>query len=190
MSYIIRGTVYTYSGASHTTPFHQNLFSDVSVYISNRCSNNTCSNHTNAERVISCENKHRWMVQKMPVCKVLVRTTRPGFTMRKSIGLFSKFLKFKGYFTNYLTDTRHVCTYLNVFLMVNPNINTKVKNVDPFFWKFCEILTCRHLLSYDMPAASLNSKQISQITKPILGMFVLIWMHFSWCCESKYQHKI
>ena len=35
-------------------------------------------------------------------------------------------------FTNFLTDTRYVCTYLNAFFMVMPKIVTKFQNFDIF----------------------------------------------------------
>ena len=53
------------------------------------------------------------------------------------------------YFTNYKTNTRHICTHLNTFLTVNPNMVMKFNNSDIFynfcelFEYFCEIMTCR-----------------------------------------------
>ena len=46
--------------------------------------------------------------------------------------LFSKFLNFKAYVTNYWTNTRHVGTHLNAFLMVISNIVMKLYNFDIF----------------------------------------------------------
>ena len=39
---------------------------------------------------------------------------------------------FTAYFRNYLTNTRHVCTCLNAFIMVNPNRVTKLKTITIF----------------------------------------------------------
>ena len=44
------------------------------------------------------------------------------FYNAKGSFLFEELFNFKAYFTNYKDNTRHVCTYLNAFLMVIPNI--------------------------------------------------------------------
>ena len=67
---------------------------------------------------------------------------------KKERFLSSKLFQFKAYFTNYCTNTRHVCTDLNAFLMVNPNKVTRFRMVDIYDF-FGEILdmssaqTCR-----------------------------------------------
>ena len=71
-------------------------------------------------------------------------TTRALFLLRKSLHFLHFFLHFKFYFTNKLTNTRHVCTYLNVLLMVIPNIVTKFQNLD-IFSTICVNLICRLL---------------------------------------------
>ena len=44
----------------------------------------------------------------------------------------------------YLTNTRHVCTYLNTFFVVIPNIVTKFLNVDflGIFWQKFRFIVC------------------------------------------------
>ena len=49
--------------------------------------------------------------------------------------IFSKFLNFNVYFLNYWTNTRHVGTYLNAFLVVISNIIIKFQN-----FAICDIL--------------------------------------------------
>ena len=46
---------------------------------------------------------------------------------------------------NYKTNTRHVCTRFNAFLMVIPNIELKF-NIFEFFKKFCDIFSRRLIL--------------------------------------------
>ena len=58
------------------------------------------------------------------------------------------FLIFKAYFRNYWTNSRHVGTYLNAFLIVNSNIMMKLNHFDIFnlfFWHFrlSSAHTCR-----------------------------------------------
>ena len=59
--------------------------------------------------------------------------------MKKSLFLSSILSNFSIHFKNYWTDTRHVCTYLNAFSMVIPNIVMKFNNFD-IYWKLCVIL--------------------------------------------------
>ena len=47
-------------------------------------------------------------------------------------------------FTNFTTNTRHVCSYFNVFSMVIPNKVTKFQNFD-IFSTFCDNFYCRLL---------------------------------------------
>ena len=66
-----------------------------------------------------------------------------GFTEQNCV-CFSKFQHFTGYFRNYWTNTRHVGTYLNAFLMVIPNMVMKFNSFD-ICYKICYI--------FDMSAA-------------------------------------
>ena len=82
-----------------------------------------------------------WRVwSKMPCWKgVHLHKPKQNLTLSKQfypaeeLTLFSNFLNFKAYFTNYWANTRHVCTYFNAFLMVIP---TTVTN-----FKICDILS-------------------------------------------------
>ena len=51
---------------------------------------------------------------------------------------FYQTLNFCNYFRNYQTNTWHVCTYLNAFIMMISNIVMKFNNFDIFF-TFCEM---------------------------------------------------
>ena len=71
------------------------------------------------------------------------------FYWAKSVFTFSTFWNFNVYFMNYWTNTRHVCTYLNAFLIVIPNIVMKFQHFDRFdklcahFWP---LVVCSCLL--------------------------------------------
>ena len=54
----------------------------------------------------------------------------------KIVFVFSNFWNFNAYFTNLWTNNRHVCTYLNVFLMVIPNMVMKFHNFEIFYQFF------------------------------------------------------
>ena len=69
--------------------------------------------------------------------------TPNGVTIPKS--LLKTIQIFKSYFMNYKTNTRHVCTRFNAFLMVIPNIELKF-NIFEFFKKFCDIFSRRLIL--------------------------------------------
>ena len=92
-----------------------------------------------------------------------------------SVNLTPTFKVFKFKASN-TTNTRHVCTYFNAFLMVIPNIVTKFPNFDfvlkNILWNFKK-----------------KSKPVIQTAKRIPGMFVLISMHFSWWFQI-YSHQI
>ena len=49
-------------------------------------------------------------------------------------------------YTNVYINTSHICTYLNIFLMMIHNIVTKFQNVD-VFGHFVTFLTCRLLMT-------------------------------------------
>ena len=51
---------------------------------------------------------------------------------------FSHFWNFSGYFTNQWTNTKYVCIYFNVFLMVVPNMVMKFQHFD-IFLQICYI---------------------------------------------------
>ena len=56
-----------------------------------------------------------------------------GFTIQKVVSFLSKKIrKFNTYSANYETNTRYVCTYLNAFFVLIPDIVTKFQNVDIF----------------------------------------------------------
>ena len=57
----------------------------------------------------------------------------------KTVFAFWHFWNCNGYFTIYWTNTRHVCTYFNAFLIVIPNIDTKFQNFD-ILWNFVKFL--------------------------------------------------
>ena len=63
-------------------------------------------------------------------------------------GFFSsqKCWSFNAYFTNYWTKARHVCTFLNEFSIVIPNVAMKLKNsyiFDNLLTIFVSFFTCR-----------------------------------------------
>ena len=72
--------------------------------------------------------------------------------MQNRLG-FLKILTFQGYLINYLTNTRHVGTYLNVFLMVIPNMDMKFQNVD-IFDRICQILNLSSALACRMESVN------------------------------------
>ena len=114
---------------------------------------------------------------------------------------YSKISKANSNFRKYQTDTGHVCTYLNAFFTVIPNTVMKFQNVDIFKKEMVQFLTCRLLSSamwkelisqlwtsnvwsthLRVPSGNIRTfQQLFQVSiiKPIQGMFVLIWMHFS-----------
>ena len=93
-------------------------------------------------------------------------------------------------FTNFSTNTRHVCTYLNAFLMVIPSIVTKFQTFDIFehfvtfcivvcseCWYFLKIVWHFHLSSAVMPAARGKVLRLSVLpciqTRENLSSFVM-----------------
>ena len=63
-----------------------------------------------------------------------------SLTLTTLLGLPYKIVQnFNGYFTNYYANTRHVCTYLNAFSTVIPNMVMRFRNFE-FCKQFCEIL--------------------------------------------------
>ena len=79
---------------------------------------------------------------------MLTFTTRALVSLSKIVFAISHFWNFNGYFTNYWTNTRHVCTLLNVFLTVIPNMGMKFHNFE-IVYQICYIfdlssaLACR-----------------------------------------------
>ena len=69
---------------------------------------------------------------------ISIFTSPPFYISWKRVFSFSEFFKCKAYFTNYWTNTRHVCTYLSAFLMSILNMATimptKLQDVN-IFWK-------------------------------------------------------
>ena len=47
-------------------------------------------------------------------------------------------------FQELLTDTRLVCTHLNAFFMLNPNMAMKIQNFENFLKSFNKIICCLH----------------------------------------------
>ena len=72
----------------------------------------------------------------------LTLRTRALVLMSKIVLAFSHFWNFNGYFTNYWTNTKHVCTYLNAFFIEVSNMAMKFYNFD-IFTNFVTYLTCR-----------------------------------------------
>ena len=66
----------------------------------------------------------------------LTLRTRGLVLLSKSLFAFSYFWNFNGYFTSKWTNTRHICTYLNEFFIVVPNMVMKFHNFD-IFYKLC-----------------------------------------------------
>ena len=91
---------------------------------------------------------------------------------------------------------------INAFFMVIPNMVMKLKIFD-IFYNFCKFvdmssaLACcgKHHVAISLPCANLSflqnswiSMPISQLTKPIQGMFVLFLFECISYGDSKYSH--
>ena len=85
----------------------------------------------------------RWTcdIQSQPV--QLFQHEVNDFIVMQSTFVFKKCLHANAYFMNYLTNTRNVCTYLNVFLTVVTNMVMQFNNFDHFLHNLLILLTCR-----------------------------------------------
>ena len=95
-----------------------------------------------------------------------------GNTVQNMPFLVSKFMIFIAYFTNYWTNTRHVCTHLIAFSMVIPIIVMKFNNCD-IFWYFFDIL-------------NLSSAHVCRVVIEISWLdhaamlYLIIWLYYWW----------
>ena len=106
--------------------------------------------------------------------------------------IFWHFLKILGCVKNTWTNTRLVCTHLNAFLMLKPNMVMKIW-IEKKKMKCCLLLTptwrvkyTRHgsysffvLLKFDVFPPQFQ-RLVTRTADPIPVISVLIWMHFSY----------
>ena len=95
------------------------------------------------------------------------------FIAQTKRGFLLKFVKFQRQFTNFQIKTRHVCTYLNAFLMVNPNMVMKINNFKTIC-KICNILNMSSAVAYRMVGVNggdLSSESSLSVSEQILSRF-------------------
>ena len=85
--------------------------------------------------------------------RTLTLTTRPSaqiiYCIPEKRFCVLDILKFQAYFTNYCTNTRHACTYLNVFLIVNSNMVMKLNNSLMVIFYCCCVQTYSYRMEDD-----------------------------------------
>ena len=93
-----------------------------------------------------------------------------SFTEQKRRFCILVILNFKVLFLTYSwTNTRHVCTYLNEFHVVIPNIVMKFNNV-VIFWQFCVIfdVSSAHKM---LDPSSAHSYRVVKVLKIVIAQF-------------------
>ena len=114
------------------------------------------------------------MVKPMGACVVSINVDFPGAAITR-------------------ITMSHISKPMVVFIWMHfPWGNCKYSNEVPLFWYFFGYFvyfwTCRlHTpvahkvyVKVDFPSAAITRITMSHISKPVPGMFVLIWMHSSW----------
>ena len=125
-------------------------------------------------------------------CHYLLTSVFAIFSRQHAKYFSDIFFKILGYLKNTWTNFSLICTYLNAFLMLKPNMVMKIWIEKKM--KCCLLLTptwrvkyTRHgsysffvLLKFDVFPPPQFQRLVTRTADPIPVISVLIWMHFSY----------